>query len=182
MSSSVNCATTGFIRTAELPPRVPLCVLISLTHCIERRDTRDARDVGDTFELHAMTGRARHCFTAATIYERGTFSDAARRHVRNESGIRVAPRRTQRLLWQLDNSIAERLIARIGDGEAHAPFADIRFGYVLVSTILFQARGLSAANHSLACFISSSLMPDAMPFMRAASLRAPDLKSASCRI
>ena len=54
------------------------------------------------------------------------------------------------------------------------------FGTIAASVTLVHAIGLSLANHSLACRISSSVMSLAIAFMRAASFLTPLLKSAIC--
>ena len=100
--------------------------VVELAHDISGRAARDRRHLAETLQRLAMTDQARDGLAAiAGRHQRFTPRDAARRHMIDEAGMRVAALRARLFLRQHDDAVADRLSFIAGRDETHAARADI---------------------------------------------------------
>ncbi len=89
ISSSFKFLTTGFIKSVQVPVRVPLLHVVELPHDIARGAARDAGNRSQSIQIRAMadlTGTG----PLATIGDQlFTFFNTPDRHVREEAGMGI---------------------------------------------------------------------------------------------
>src|SRR5262249_17314646 len=81
---------------------------------IQRLQSREPRDFAQAFQPLAVTDRARHHLPGLSAFDQSlAFSDAAGRHVGNETRMRVADFGAERICGDFKDTASDRLGASI---------------------------------------------------------------------
>src|ERR1700694_3710758 len=115
MSSSDRFVTTAFITPPPLPPPGAISHIEELPRDIQRLQPREPRDFAQAFQPLAVTDCAWHRLPGRSACDqRFASTDAARRHVRDETGMRVPDFRAERVRGDFKDTASDRLGASVG--------------------------------------------------------------------
>src|SRR5215468_8834071 len=82
---------------------------------IERLQSREPRDLAQALQPLAVTDGARHRLSGLSAFDQCfAFGDAAGRHVGDETGMRVADFRAERIFGDFKDTASDRLGASVG--------------------------------------------------------------------
>ena len=98
---------------------------MQLARKINRMHTGNARHVTESLQSFTVTDTALDGLAAAILDQRLPFRDAAGRHIRHETNLRIAQPRARLIFRQRDDALADWLHARgLRIDESHATLAD----------------------------------------------------------
>src|SRR4030095_12869518 len=92
-------------------------------------DSSDPRTISKTEKIVAVTERTGDRLAVSTVLnQRFALRKAARRHVRDETGMWIAFGRSGLILGERDDAVSDRLSPAVRGCKAHAPSAHKRLG------------------------------------------------------